>query len=113
MAMQAGLAANVPLRRLDPLVRPALQRLAAQKPHLFDKPLFGRVRLSEVSVQVPHRPNDRGQSVAKTWMSFKKRQKRFVAEFHRRHGSNSFDCRFGTLPHTMLNRTQPKLHDGK
>jgi hypothetical protein len=46
-------------------------------------------------------------------MSFKKRQKRFVAEFHRRHGSNSFDCRFGTLPHTMLNRTQPKLHDGK
>ena len=47
--MHPGLAANFPLRRLDPLVRPILQRLAAQKPHLLDEALFGRVRLPEPS----------------------------------------------------------------
>ncbi|MFZ2109671.1 MAG: hypothetical protein WAV18_30565 [Roseiarcus sp.] len=56
MATHPGSVANFPLRRRDPLVRPILQRLAAQKPHLIDEPLFGRVRLPEVSVQVPHRP---------------------------------------------------------
>jgi hypothetical protein len=102
-----GSAANFPLRRRDPLVRPILQRLAAQKPHLLDEPLFGRVRLPEVSVQVPHRAHHRRQSVAKTRMGLKKRQKRFVAEFHRRHKSNSLDCRIAKLLPTRLNRTPP------
>jgi hypothetical protein len=51
MAMHPGSAANFPLRRRDPLVRPILQRLAAQMPHL--QPLFGRVRLPEVSSKFP------------------------------------------------------------
>src|SRR5271170_3782311 len=105
MAMHPGLAPNFPLRRLDPLVRPILQRLTAQKPHLLDDPLFGRVRLPEVSVQVPHRAYYRRQSVAKTRMGLKKPQKRFVAEFHRRHKSNSPDCRIARLLPTRLNRT--------
>jgi hypothetical protein len=83
--MHSGLAANVPLRRLDPLVRPTLQRLAAQKPHLLDEPLFGRVRLPEVAVQIPHRANDRRHSVAQTRMGLEKRQKRFVAKARRCH----------------------------
>jgi hypothetical protein len=87
LAVHPGLAANVPLRCLDPLVRPALQRLEAQKPHLLDKPLFGRVRLQEVSVQVPHRAYYRRHSVTKIRMGLEKGQKHFVAEFHRRHGA--------------------------
>ena len=105
MAVHPGLTANVPLRRLDPLVRPTLQRLAAQQPHLLDKPLFGRVRQPEVSVQVPHRAHDRRHSVAETRMGLEKRQKRFVAEFHGRHGSDSLDCRIVSLLHTRKNRT--------
>jgi len=85
--MHPGLAANVPLRGLDPLVRPTLQRLLAQKPHLLDETLFSRVRLREVSVQVPHRACDRRHSVTKTRMGLEKGQKRFVAEFHSRHAS--------------------------
>ena len=87
LAVHPGLAANVPLRCLDPLVRPALQRLEAQKPHLVDKPLFGRVRLQEVSVQVPHRAYYRRHSVTKIRMGLEKGQKRCVAEFCHRHGS--------------------------
>jgi hypothetical protein len=85
--MHPGLTANGPLRRFDPLVRPTLQRLAAQKPHLLDEPLFGRVRLPELSVQVTHRAYYRGHSVTKIRVGLEKGQKRFVAEFHRRHES--------------------------
>jgi hypothetical protein len=45
LAVHPGLAANVPLRRHDPLVRPP-----------------------EVSVQVPHRSHDRRDSIAETGM---------------------------------------------
>jgi hypothetical protein len=89
LAAHPGLAANFSLGRLDPLVRPALQRLAAQKPHLLDEPFFRHVRLAEVSLQIPHRADNRGQSVAKFRMGSKKRQKRLVAEFHRRHAINT------------------------
>ena len=109
--MHPGLLANLSFRRLDPLVRPTLQRLAAQKPHLLDEPLFGRVRLPELSVQVPHRAHYRRQSIAKTRMGLKKRQKRFVAEFHRRHKSNSLDCRIARLLPTRLNRTLEDVQD--
>ena len=101
LAVHPGLAANVPLRRLDPLVRPTLQCLAAQKPHFLDQPLFGRVRQPEVSVQIPHRAHDRRHPVEEIRMGLEKRQKRFVAEFHRRHGSDSLDCRIVSLLHTM------------
>ena len=36
----------------------------------------------------------------------KKRQKRFVAELHLRHGADSLDCRSASLLPTTLNRTQ-------
>jgi hypothetical protein len=106
--MHPGLAANIPLRRLDPLVRPALQRLTAQKPHLLDEPLFGRVRPREVSVQVPHRADYRRHSVTKIRVGLEKGQKRFVVEFHRRHGSDSLDCRIVSLLRTMSNRTRSR-----
>ena len=100
--MHAGLDANVPLRRLDPFVRPTLQRLAAEKPHLLDEPLFRRVRLPEVPVQVPYRAHYGCHSVAKTRMGLEKRQKRFVADARRRHGSDSLDCRIvSLLPHNV------------
>ena len=105
MTVHPGLAANVPLRRFDPLVRPTLQRLAAQKPHLLDQPLLGGVRLSEVSVQVPHRADYRRQSVTKMRMGLAKRPKRFVAEFRRRHGSDSLDYRGVSIFPTTSNRT--------
>ena len=53
MAMHPGSAADFPLRRRDPLVRPTLQRLAAQKTHLFDEPLFGRLGLRETPSWFP------------------------------------------------------------
>ncbi len=98
LAVHTGLAANAPLRRLDPIVRPTLQRLAAQKPHLLDKPLLGRV--PKLAVQVPYRANDRRQTVAKMRVRSQEGQKRFVADFHRRHGSEFRDCRILSLLHT-------------
>jgi hypothetical protein len=68
LAVHPGQAADFPFRHLDPIVRPTLQRLAAQKPHLLDQPLFGRVRLPEIAVEVPHRAHDRRHPVAKTRM---------------------------------------------
>jgi hypothetical protein len=38
LAVHPGLAANLPLCHLDPLVHPALQRFAAQEPHLVNEP---------------------------------------------------------------------------
>ena len=111
LAVHPGLATNVPLRRLDALVRPTLQRLAAQKPHFLDQPLLGGVRLSEVSVQVPHRADYRRQSVTKMRMRLAKRPKRFVAEFRRRHGSDSLYYQgvsiFPTTPNRTLEKTLP------
>lgn len=92
--MHPGLATNVPLRRLDPLVRPSLQRLAAQKPHFLDQPLLGGVRLSEIAVQVPHRADYRRQSVAKMRMRLAKRP-RLILDFGvaRWHGSHDRETR--------------------
>jgi hypothetical protein len=91
LAVYTGQAAHVLLRCLHPLLRPILQRLAAQKPQLLDKPLFRRVRLVEVSVRVPHRAHDRRQPLAKTWVGLKKGQQGFVAEFHCCHGFDSLN----------------------
>lgn len=104
--MHPGLLANFAFRRLDTLLRPALQGLAAQEPHLLYEPFLRRVRLPEVAVQVPHRARYRSHSIAKTRMRLKKRRKRLVAEFHRRHESNSRDCRIAILLPTTLNRTR-------
>ena len=84
--MHAGLKANLLFRRRDPLVGPALHRFSTQKPHFLYKPLLGRVRFHEVSLRISYRPDNRRHSLAKLRMASKKRQKGFVAQFHRRHG---------------------------
>ena len=77
--MHAGLKANFLFRRRDPIIGPALHCFLTQKSHFLDQPLLNRVSLHEVSLRILHRPYDRRHSLAKLWVTSKKRQKRFVA----------------------------------
>ena len=88
--MHSGLTANLPFRRLDPLLGPTLHRLTTEKPHFLDQSLLGSVSLHEISLRVPHRAGDRLQSLPKLRMASKKLQKRFVTQFRPRHGRASF-----------------------
>src|SRR5208283_3330279 len=103
--MHPGLKANLPFRRLDPPRSPTLHHLSTQKPHFLHQPLLRRVRLHEVSLRIPHRPDDRRHSVAKLRTALKKRQKRFVTQFRRRHSRASLFRRILTIARTTLNRT--------
>src|SRR5208283_2433475 len=103
--MHPGLKANLPFRRLDPPRSPTLHHLSTQKPHFLHQPLLRRVRLHEVSLRIPHRPDDRRHSVAKLRTALKKRQKRFVTQFRRRHSRASLLRRILTIARTTLNRT--------
>src|SRR5208283_5685268 len=58
-----------------------------------------------VSLRIPHRPDDRRHSVAKLRTALKKRQKRFVTQFRRRHSRASLFRRILTIARTTLNRT--------
>src|SRR5271166_4822075 len=104
--MHPGLKANLPFRRLDPPRSPTLHHLSTQKPHFRHQPLLRRVRLHEVSLRIPHRPDDRRHSVAKLRTVLKKRQKRFVTQFRRRHSRASPFRRIPTIARTRLNRTR-------
>src|SRR5208283_2707628 len=104
--MHPGLKANLPFRRLDPPRSPTLHHLSTQKPHFLHQPLLRRVRLHEVSLRIPHRPDDRRHSVAKLRTALKKRQKRFVTQFRRRHSRASLFRRILTIARTTLNRTR-------
>src|SRR5271166_1875408 len=104
--MHPGLKANLPFRRLDPPRSPTLHHLSTQKPHFLHQPLLRRVRLHEVSLRIPHRPDDRRHSVAKLRTVLKKRQKRFVTQFRRRHSRASPFRRIPTIARTRLNRTR-------
>src|SRR5208283_4556412 len=84
---------------------PTLHHLSTQKPHFLHQPLLRRVRLHEVSLRIPHRPDDRRHSVAKLRTALKKRQKRFVTQFRRRHSRASLFRRILTIARTTLNRT--------
>ncbi len=81
--MHPGLKANLLFRRRDPLLGPALHRLATEKPHFLHQTFLHRVRLHEVSLRVPHRADDRRHSPTKLPMASKKRQERFVTQFRR------------------------------
>src|SRR5271167_859873 len=85
LAMHLRLLTNFSFRDLDLPLGPPLHRLSPQKPHLFDDPLFGRVRLLEISLRVLYGADDRCESISKIRVLLEKRQKFLVAEFHRRH----------------------------
>jgi hypothetical protein len=50
--MHLRLLTNLSFRNFDLPLRPSLHRLPPQKPHLLDDPLFGRVRLLEISLRI-------------------------------------------------------------
>jgi hypothetical protein len=103
--MHPGLTANLPFRRLDPLLGPTLHRLTTEKPHFLDQSLLGSVSLLEISLRVPHRAGDRLYPLPKLRMASKKRQKRFVTQFRRRHGGLPSLAESPTIARTTLNRT--------
>jgi hypothetical protein len=79
--MHVRLSTNFSFRRFDLCFRPPLHRLAPEKPHLFEKPLFGRVSLLEISLAVRYRHGYRYESLAKIRVRLKDCQKRRIAEF--------------------------------
>ena len=64
--MHLRLLTNFPLRRLDALLRPALQRLAAQQSHLLDYALFRRVRFLQGPSVTFHRTRHRRNPASKS-----------------------------------------------
>jgi hypothetical protein len=54
-------------------------------PHLLEDPLFGRVRLLEISLRVLYGADYRRESISKIRVLLEKCQKLLVAEFRRRH----------------------------
>src|SRR5580704_15004881 len=85
LAMHMRLLTNFSLRHFHLPLRPPLQRLPPQKPHLLDDPLFGRVSLLEISLRVLYGADYRCESISKIRVLLEKCQKRLVAEFRRRH----------------------------
>jgi hypothetical protein len=98
--MHSGLKANLPFCRHHPLIGPAPHRLSTQKPPFLDEALLGSVSLLEVSRRVPNRGDDRRHSLAQIRMNLKKRQKRFITQFRRRHGRVSLFRRIPTIART-------------
>ena len=83
--MHLRLLTNFSFRHFDLPLRPPLHRLPPQKPHLLDDPLFGRVRLLEISLRVLYRADYRCESISKIRVLLEKCLKLLVAEFRRRH----------------------------
>ena len=83
--MHMRLLTNFSFRHFHLLLRPPLQRLTPQKPHLLDDPLFGRIGLLEISLRILYCADYRRDSRTKTGARLKNCQKRLVAEFRRRH----------------------------
>src|SRR5580704_2237317 len=91
LTMHLRLLTNFSFRPFDLPLRPPLQRLSPQKSHLLDDPLFGRVRLLEISLRVLYRADYRCESISKIGVLLEKRQKLLVAELRRRHRLTSID----------------------
>src|ERR1700686_4912086 len=72
-------------------LRPPLHRLPPQMPHLLEDPLFGRVRLLEISLRVLYGADYRRESISKIRVLLEKCPKLLVAEFRRRHLRASID----------------------
>ena len=111
--MHLRLSANFPFRRFDLPLGPSLHRLPPQEPHLLDDPLFGRVRLLEVSLRILYGNSYRCDSVSKIRMRVENGQKRLVAEFHRCHLLSLGHHRFASVRRITLNRTLADLCLGK
>jgi hypothetical protein len=63
--MHTRFSTNFSFRRFDLFVGPPLYRLAPEKPHLFKKPLLGRVGLLETSLRILYGADDRHESISK------------------------------------------------
>src|ERR1700675_5125067 len=85
LAMHLRLLTNFSFRPFALPLRPPLHRLPPQMPHLLEDPLFGRVRLLEISLRVLYGVDYRRESISKIRVLLEKRQKLLVAEFRRPH----------------------------
>jgi len=83
--MTMRLFTNFLFRHFDLLVGPPLQRRPSKKPHLLDEPLFGRVRLLEISLGILYRTDYRCESIPKIRMRAQKRQESLVTHFRCAH----------------------------
>ena len=79
MAMHLSLLTNFLFRHFDLPLRPPLHRLPPQMPHLLEDPLFGRVRLLEISLRVLYGADYRRESISKIRVLLEKCQKLLVA----------------------------------
>ena len=103
--MHPGLLSNFALSRSHLILGPSMHCLSPQEPHFLDKPLFDHVSLLEISLRIHYSKRYRCESIAKTRVRLKNCQKRFVAEFRRRHFLTSIDSRIASIRRITLNRT--------
>jgi len=109
LTMHPGLLPNFALSRSHLILGPSVHRLSPQEPHFLDKPLFDDVSLPEISLRIHYSKRYRCESIAKTRVRLKNCQKRFIAEFRRRHCPTSIDSRISSIRRITLNRT-PGAH---
>src|SRR5208283_3026457 len=79
LAMHLRALTNVPLRRLDPVLGPAAQRLSSQQTHLLHHALFrsvGLLQFARVAFDCRH---DRRHPLAKLGMRSQSRHQRLIA----------------------------------
>ena len=105
LTMHPGLLPNFALSRSHLILGPSVHRLSPQEPHFLDKPLFDDVSLPEISLRIHYSKRYRCESIAKTRVRLKNCQKRFIAEFRRRHCPTSIDSRISSIRRITLNRT--------
>src|SRR5712675_1999947 len=106
LTMHPGLLPNFALSRSHLILGPSVHRLSPQEPHFLDKPLFDDVSLPEISLRIHYSKRYRCESIAKTRVRLKNCQKRFIAEFRRRHCPTSIDSRISSIRRITLNRTR-------
>ena len=109
LTMHPGLLPNFALSRSHLILGPSVHRLSPQDPHFLDKPLFDDVSLPEISLRIHYSKRYRCESIAKTRVRLKNCQKRFIAEFRRRHCPTSIDSRISSIRRITLNRTQCEI----
>ena len=107
--MHPGLLPNFALSRSHLILGPSVHRLSPQDPHFLDKPLFDDVSLPEISLRIHYSKRYRCESIAKTRVRLKNCQKRFIAEFRRRHCPTSIDSRISSIRRITLNRTRGRV----
>src|SRR3981189_2382468 len=112
LTMHPGLLPNFALSRSHLILGPSVHRLSPQEPHFLDKPLFDHVSLPEISLRIHYSKRYRCESIAKTRVRLKNCQKRFIAEFRRRHCPTSIDSRISSIRRITLNRTPFRPHRG-